>query len=315
MKIITFEEIRNLNVLPQECIQWTEEALKNKYTTILPHKTSLTFRNGSCFFNTMPCLIPDLNRFGVKEVSRYPENKPSLSGELLLYDSNNGELLALMDADWITAMRTGAVAASTIKHLRHSTASEYSFLGLGNTARTTMLCLLENEPQKEFKVKLLRYKDQAELFSKRFQKYKNVSFEIVDTNEDLIQNTDVIVSCVTTAEELLGAEEWFKPGVLVVPVHTRGFQNCDLFFDKVFADDKAHVEGFKHFKKFRKFDEFARVLRNENPGRESDKERILAYNIGLALHDVYFASRLYERLEKLNHKEIRLKEDLPKFWV
>ena len=28
----------------------------------------------------------------------------------------------------------------------------------------------------------------------------------------------------------------------VIPVHTRGFQNCDLFFDKVFADDTDHVK-------------------------------------------------------------------------
>ena len=35
----------------------------------------------------------------------------------------------------------------------------------------------------------------------------------------------------------------------MVPVHTRGFSNCDLFFDKVFADDYGHVKHFKYFDK------------------------------------------------------------------
>lgn len=314
MRIITFEEIRKLNINPSKYIKWVENALKNKYSAVLPHKTSLTFNGGKCFYNTMPCLIPELERFGVKEVSRYPEREPTISGEILLYDALSGELLALMDGDWITAMRTGAVAALAIKHLRNKDAKQISFMGLGNTARATLLCMLENEPETNFNIKLLRYKNQAELFQERFENYKNVCFEIVETNEILIRDADVIVSCVTIADDLIGKDEWFKEGVLVVPVHTKGFQNCDLFFDKVFADDKEHVKGFKYFDKFKVFDEFARVVRNENPGRETEQERILVYNIGLALHDVYFASKIFDEMGLAN-KQISLRNKLPNFWV
>ena len=108
--------------------------------------------------------------------------------------------------------------------------------------------------------------------------------------------------------------EWFDEGVLVVPIHTRGFQNCDLFFDKIFADDTAHVMNFKNFEKFKAFDEFANVLLNKVQGRENDKERILAYNIGLALHDVYFASKILD-LEKDERSEYKLRNPLPKFLI
>jgi ornithine cyclodeaminase/alanine dehydrogenase-like protein (mu-crystallin family) len=36
------------------------------------------------------------------------------------------------------------------------------------------------------------------------------------------------------------------------------------------------------------------VLLNKSVGRANDCERILAYNIGIALHDVYFASKIYD---------------------
>src|SRR5690606_38639268 len=111
------------------------------------------------------------------------------------------------------------------------------------------------------------------------------NIQICETNEELIRNSDVVVSALTVSDNLIGEDEWYKKGVLVIPIHTRGFQNCDLFFDKVFADDKSHVEGFKHFGQFKYFNEIDKILKNEDEGRRTEDERILSYNIGIALHD------------------------------
>jgi ornithine cyclodeaminase len=56
------------------------------------------------------------------------------------------------------------------------------------------------------------------------------------------------------------------------------------------------VAGFKYFSQFKQFNELSEVLLNQVPARKSDTERILSYNIGLGLHDVYFANKIYERL-------------------
>ena len=238
-----------------------------------------------------------------------------MGGDLLLYDSSTGELLAMFDADWITTMRTGAVATLAIQTFRKSDANTYGFIGLGNTARATMLCLLESEPEVIHNVTLLRYKDQAESFIERFSKYENVRFSINDNIEDIISASDVIISCITEAQELLCPnDEKFKEGCLVIPVHTRGFQNCDLFFDKVYADDTAHVCGFRYFDKFKSFAEIQDVISGKKRGRESDKERILSYNIGLGLHDVVYASKIYEII-KDNAQEINIERETTKFWI
>ena len=120
----------------------------------------------------------------------------------------------------------------------------------------------------------------------------------MDNTSDLVRGADVVVSCITDASGLLVEDEsLFKPGVLVVPVHTRGFQNCDTTFDKVYADDTDHVKGFKYFSQFKEFHQIEEVLKGEVAGRESDSERILSYNIGLGLHDVLYASRIYDMLK------------------
>ena len=313
MKFINFEAIQRLEISSSICLEWVESALRMNYDCCLPSNISMNI-NPDIFFNTMPSYLPACGRFGVKIVSRFPERRPSLLSDILLYDSNTGEALALMDGSWITAMRTGAVAALSIKYLKSSFAKEYAFLGLGNTARATLLCLLSILGDEPLHIRLLAYKEQELLFMERFKEFSNLTFSIYNDTESLITGADVVVSCVTVAHELFASDSCYKPGVLVVPVHTRGFQNCDLFFDKVYADDTNHVCEFRYFNQFRQFDEFTNVLLLKNPGRISDEERILAYNIGIALHDIYFASEIYDKL-KDSFSDIASNMTNEKFWV
>lgn len=294
MRIITNQQIVDLGISPRECVTWVNESFRMKYEAQLPTKISL-HPKGTDFINTMPCLLPSqYNRFGVKVVSRISGHKPSLHSDLLLYNSSTGELLALMEADWITQMRTGAVAALAIETLQKNSATNYSFIGLGSTADATMACLQTILPKdKQYTIKLRRYKDHAERFAANWAE-ANYNFVIVDTNEQLLDNCDVLVSAVTEMPKLFCADNTRYPeGILLVPIHTRGFQNCDLFFDHIFADDKGHVEHFKYFNQFKAFNELSEVLLGKVDGRQSNNERILAYNVGLGLHDIWFASKIY----------------------
>lgn len=297
MDIITAQQIEGLGITPKECVDWIRTSFTRKYECQCPAKISL-HPQGNDFINTMPALLPaDTSAFGVKVVSRVNGRKPALRSDLMLFDTNTGQLKALVDADWITAMRTGAVAALTVMTLRRRHATHISMVGLGSMARSTMMCLAETLADEQLTVRLMRYKDQAERFAEEFSRYGNLSFEIVDDTQSFMRGAEIVISCITDASGLLVEDNsLFEPGVLVIPVHTRGFQNCDLFFDKVFADDTDHVKGFRYFKEFRRFDELSNVLLGKNPGRESDSERILAYNIGLGMHDVWFAHNIYNLL-------------------
>ena len=142
----------------------------------------------------------------------------------------------------------------------------------------------------------MRYKNQAEQFIERFKAYNNVTFEIIDDPTTFLSEADVVISCVTVATELLFPDNTlYRKGVTVIPVHVRGFQNCDLFFDKVFGDDTGQIEKFKYFSRFHEYDEIHHVLQGKNPGRTNDDERILSYNYGIALHDIHFASKIFEK--------------------
>ena len=313
MKIIDHETIQNLNIDYLKYYEWAKETFLNKENCILPPKISMK-QEKHIFINVMPSIIKNINAAGVKVVSRYPERKPSLDSQILLYEANTGKDLALLDANIITAYRTGAVATLALNTLAPENYETIAMIGLGNVAYATYNIYLKTTTR-NIKVKLMKYKDTAENFIKKYQKYKNIEFEIVDNYKDLITNSDIIISCVTSTDINFGEDEWFKEGCLVIPVHTLGFQNCDLFFDKFIVDDISHVENFKYYNKFKETHELADVLKNPKLGRTNNSERIMAYNIGNSIFDIYFAKKIYDLVKEKELKEINLLPPTEKYWI
>lgn len=317
VSIIQQQQIDALNISPKECIEWVKQGFLMKDNAQMPAKLSV-HPQGEDFMTSMPCLLPKYNGrkyFGLKLVSRIEGQTPTLKSDITLYDAETGQLLAIMDGDWITAMRTGAVAALAARTFQRKGVDTYSMIGLGNIARAVALCLIADNEDRHITIRLMRYKDQAEQFIERFKGHDNVTFEIIDNPTAFLSEADVVISCVTVATELLFPDNsLYKKGVTVIPVHVRGFQNCDLFFDKVFGDDTGQIQTWKYFNQFHEYDEIHHVLQGKNPGRTNDDERILSYNYGLALHDIVFASKIYEKAINTSQGFEYQKQD-QKTWV
>lgn len=318
MKILSHKDIMDLNIDPIKCYQWVEDMLSGKDKVILPAKTSIK-PSDEVFYNVMPSILPEYNAAGVKIVTRYPERIPSLDSQIMMYDFESGKITAILDGNYITTMRTGAVAAHSIKLFAKENFEDIGFIGLGNQARATIKVLVSLLYNKKITLKLLKYKDQH----KKFEEYvkilpgsDNIEIKLCDSYKETVKGSDVIVSSVTYFANDICEDDCFDEGCLVVPIHTRGFMNCDLFFDKVFADDTDHVKGFKYFDKFKKFSEVSDVIMRRSEGRVNDKERILVYNIGLSIHDVYFAEQIYRIAnQKKIGTELNLHPPKQKFWI
>ena len=318
MIVIQDREVRSLGLKPKDFIDSVRHCFVHKPECQLPPKISLHPKNDD-FINTMPCLLPpETNRYGVKIVSRVKGRTPALKSDSMLYDVTTGELLAVIDCDYITTMRTGAVAALAVDTLKKNNVKKIALMGLGNTGRATMMCLssLLPPPVGKYEVSLLRYKDQTQQFIEHFKNLDNFHFTIANDTKELFENADVIISCITQANGLfIDDVNVFKPGVLVVPVHTRGFQNCDTIFDKVVCDDIGHVKGFKYFNQFKNLTELGDILRGDKPGRQSEEERIIDYNIGLGLHDAYICSKVYDAVKAQPHENIELVHSTQKYII
>lgn len=102
---------------------------------------------------------------------------------------------------------------------------------------------------------------------------------------------------------------------MVIPVHMIGLHKCDTTSDRVFGDDTAHVKGFKYFPRYKDYNEVGEVLAGCDPGRKSQEQRIIDYNYGLTLHDVVYASKIYELVSDMDVPNIEIIKETEKFWI
>ena len=231
---------------------------------------------------------------------------------MLQHISEHG-LWGVLDSTYLTNMRTGACAYYNATRFAKSNPETLAVYGLGLAARAFMFfwTALYNKP---ITLKILKYKTQAEDFIEKYKHFENIKFEICDTVEDLF-DSDIIVSCVSFARNEICPDSVYKEGCTVVPVHTGGCQNCDLFFDKVAVDDIGHVEEYRYFDQFKsKMIRITDAANGRVTFRDNDSQRIVIYNGGLAIFDLYFAMKT---LEKVGDEVSDLPMSYPtkRFWL
>ena len=317
MKIINHDTIKGL-IAPTEAFELVKDNFIRKSEWILPPKTSLKHESPD-FFNVMPCMMPAEGFAGVKMIFRRAGRVPTLTSKIIIFDYRTGDALALLDGDYLTVLRTGAVAALAAETFAVKNFSRIGLFGLGNTAYATFDVLVARRKVLEappLEVYLLRYKDQAEKFIERFRAVAGVKFFIVDDCEEIIKNSQVLISCVSNMDGLFCAPEKYPDGITVIPVHSKGFQNCDLVFDKIFADQTAQIKSFKYCPQFSELNycgELTDVLTGKVAGRTGDTERILSYNVGIAIHDIRFAFEVY-KLVGASCEDLNLNSPAEKFF-
>ncbi len=315
MKILDFNTIKNLGLTADEMYRWTEEVWLKQDEFILPTKMKMWLGDYGRYM-TMPACLPEYDIAGVKFICRNihdSEGLPKRNANIIIQKISETGLEAVMDATFITTMRTGANAAHNAITFQKNNVKTIGLLGLGLCAKT-FLYFYRSQVKNNVEIRLLRYKDQAEKFSELFGNYPGISFVICDKLEDVLAS-DLIVSAVSYADDVIAPDYEYPTGVTIIPIHTGGFQNCDLTFDKVVVDDIGHVKGYKYFDDFSKrMVRITDVVNCRAKGRETDDERIVVYDGGLAIQDLYFAMKILEKSKNIgitvdmdNHRE--------KYWV
>lgn len=296
MKIINDSILKKCTITIDECFEWVEETFLLKKISILPPKLSLKHKENS-FFNIMPSIIPKFNLMGTKIASRLPGNIPLIKSNIFLYDLSTGDLKKILEGNYITTLRTGALAAyNSLIFMNDLNTYEIGLIGLGNVTKMTAKFLFDKLKNKKIKVKLYKYKTQHLIFKEIFKQYENITFYYVESYEEVIRNSDLIISGVSYTNDTFGEKEWFKPGVVVIPIHTKGFQNLDVFADKVIVDDVGHVINFRYFKEFKECIELSEIIAGNKIGRTNKDEIILIYTIGINLLDLVFSLKLLEKI-------------------
>jgi ornithine cyclodeaminase/alanine dehydrogenase len=138
----------------KEAIDAVEEGFRQLAlgTVVMPQRPVIRVEEHHGLHLAMPAFIGgERETLALKVVTVYPDNPsrhqlPTTIGTLLLNDPRTGALQAIMDAGFLTAMRTGAVSGVATKHLAPASARTVAVFGAGAMARTQLIAVKEVRP-------------------------------------------------------------------------------------------------------------------------------------------------------------------------
>jgi len=251
---------------------------------------------------------------GLKMLNNFPLNIelgiPSFNGMLLVFDSKTGIPLGVMDASYITSMRTGAAAALGVKTLARSDTKNLLILGAGMQAIYMLAATLITMPQIE-KVRIadtLSYENAMEFTNSAVERLTaefgiknldNIEFSAVENLREALSDTDAIIT-ITRATSPIIKKEWVKPGTHLscIGADMIGKEEIDpeLFRDaRAFADDITQCTSFGEMEipynmgiitRDTIAGELGDVLSGKIEGRRTDDEITIFDATGLALLDL-----------------------------
>src|SRR5262249_48635043 len=199
--IIAGADVRH--VLPMsDCIEAVDRAMRgySDSRAEVPLRTIMLLPGGRNFYGVMPGYLDDPRALGAKILTVYPDNtKRGLAshiGLVVLFDTEIGIPLAVMDAAQVTAIRTAAASGVATRALARKDASHLAILGTGEQAATHLEAIAKIRELEAVRV-WGRSSDKAQRFAGEASARLSLSIEVAKTAEDAVQGADIV--CTVTA--------------------------------------------------------------------------------------------------------------------
>ncbi len=306
-------EVKEVGLTMAEIIDALEIAFKEKGAgrTEIPPKPGVHPGDGDNFIHAMPAYIPALKSTGIKWVSGFPENSkkglPYISGLLIFNDVDTGIPLAVMDCIWITAVRTGAATALSARYLARSDSSIVGVLGCGVQGRTNVEALNVFFPLK----KVVAYDvshEAATAYAAEIESRFGLEVTVVADPRKAVEVSDIVVTAGPILKKPHATIQagWLKEGAFASLVDYDSYWQPAAMkeTDKFCTDDTPQLMFAKekggYFKDIPPIHaDLGELATEQKPGRESESERTMTANLGLAIDDFAVAPLLYKKaLEK-----------------
>jgi ornithine cyclodeaminase/alanine dehydrogenase len=221
---------------------------------------------------------------------------------VVLFDLEKAELAAVIEADKLGQLRTGAASAVAARYLARDGASTLGILGCGFQAESQVQCIREAVPTIEHVVAFCRSEERLERFCKQ------LGAEAGETHRDA-GGHDVVVTATTSRDPVLRGE-WLRPGALVcaaganrpdrreldnVVLERASFVCCDSKEDARIESGDLIEPVASGVLDWLEVHELQEVVAGEIPGRQSDADIVVFKSNGLAAWDVALAAELLAR--------------------
>jgi ornithine cyclodeaminase/alanine dehydrogenase-like protein (mu-crystallin family) len=259
----------------------------------------------------MPAYLTRDHVLGAKVVSVFPENglrnMPVVSGTYLLHDAETGALKALMDATYMTGIRTAATSAVATKYLARDSPDTLGIIGAGVQAEFHVEALLLVRTFRRVLV-YTRSQERGLAFVERMALRCDVPVELASSAEEVARQSDVIATCTRSQDPVLEGR-FLRPGVHINAVgaftpEMRELDELTVVNARIVVDtyegalaeagdilipmrtgaiDQEHLHA-----------DLTQILTGQREGRTDDRSITVFESVGFAMEDAVTASLAYD---------------------
>ncbi|MCP4433567.1 MAG: ornithine cyclodeaminase family protein [Gammaproteobacteria bacterium] len=229
---------------------------------------------------------------------------PQINGLVTLLNGETGVPVAIIDGNWVTAIRTAGLSVTAAKYMANPSASTMGFIGCGVQARSHLKLFADMFPLQHIKIFGRGQKNIDALC--RAAEDLGLKSCVCETAQQTVESVDLLVTSVTHTDvtgPFLSAE-WLAAGSfativdLAVPWHKNSFSTLDrLIIDDLQQEaslpnklaDPADVDG-----------DLSGLVTGKVNGRDHTEDRTAFVFRGHALGDLALSALAYRKFEAIN---------------
>lgn len=319
-RYLSQEDILSLNLSYAEVIDAVEKGMSEfgRGTCQLPVKIHSNPRPLT-YINAMPAYIGgDQDITGLKWVAGFPDNRkkglPVTWGIMVMNSVETGGVTAIMDARWITAIRTAAVAAVTAKYCKVKDTHSMTIIGAGEQGRWNARLIKMVIPElKKIYIHDL-YDAAVDAYLAKMQplmpEIEFIPIRNMEQRQQAIDDSQILLSATQRSDKPIIYCENLHKGMLGLPLESTAWdgktytQMADRFICddwnlvKCYLDDGKYTDGLDKFVNNHQI--LGKVINGDACGRANEDEFVIASSHGIAISDVAVGNMILKKAEEKN---------------
>ncbi|MFL6273616.1 MAG: ornithine cyclodeaminase family protein [Blastocatellia bacterium] len=245
-------------------------------------------------------------RLGVYGLKTYTASRKGARFLVLLYDAASGDLLAMIEADRLGQMRTGAASGVATKYMARPAADVLGVYGSGWQAESQVMAVCAARQLRQVRV-YSRQTEKREAFARRMASLVRCEVVAVAEPQAAARGCSIIVTATTSREPVLQGE-WVEPGTHINAAGSNFLSKAEIDVETVRRSAVIAVDSIEQSRleagdllpaldrgviTWESVTELGRIIAGYDKGRTGDDQITLFKSNGIALEDISTALRVY----------------------
>jgi ornithine cyclodeaminase/alanine dehydrogenase-like protein (mu-crystallin family) len=242
----------------------------------------------------------------------YATSRKGTNFHVGLFDGKTGAFVALIQADYLGQMRTGAASGVASEFMARPDASEVGIFGSGKQARTQLIAICKVRKIERVQV-YSPNEDHRRSFADEMGKVCETEVEPVPRPEMAAEDKDIIITATTSREPVLNGQ-WISEGTHINAVGSNFLGKAELdgvavrMCESIVVDSKeqARIEAGDFVQSLEEgsiqwsdIHELSHVIVGRYTGRAHPQDITLFKSLGIAIEDIAVAGMVYQKAQSM----------------